>query len=94
MVPDSQEGAISRLIVHIQDSAKRQSPGLVNLVSAVANHFCLALPTAVTQPGAHLSAELLYTWQHWVGEDGLVLPPLLGVPQPRHQPVVLPAQTL
>ena len=31
-----------------------RSPGLVNFVTAVAYLFCLALPTAFTQPGAHL----------------------------------------
>ena len=30
---------------------------MVNFVTALAYHFCLALPTAFTQPGAHLSAE-------------------------------------
>ena len=29
-------------------------PGLVNFVTAVAYLFCLALPTAFTQPGVHL----------------------------------------
>ena len=41
----------------IQGSAKRQSPGLVNFIPAVAFHFWLALPTAFTQPGARLLAE-------------------------------------
>ena len=38
-------------------SAKRRSPGLVNFVTALAYHFCLALPAAFTQPGDHLLAE-------------------------------------
>ena len=38
-------------------SAKRRSPGSVNFVPAVANHFCLALPAAVTQPWTHLFAD-------------------------------------
>ena len=42
---------------NIQGSAKRRSPGLVNIVAAVAHHFCLALPAAFTQPGLHLLAE-------------------------------------
>ena len=39
-----------------QGAAKRQNPGLVNLVPAVVYQFCLALPEALTQPGAHLIA--------------------------------------
>ena len=35
---------------HIQGSTKRPLPGLVNLVPAVANHFCLNLPAALLQP--------------------------------------------
>ena len=42
----------------IQGSAKRWSPGLVNFVTALAYHFCLALPAAFTQPGARLFADL------------------------------------
>ena len=38
----------------LQGSAKRRSPGLVNFVPTVVNHFCLALPAAFTQPGVHL----------------------------------------
>ena len=30
---------------------------MVNFYAAVAYHFCLALPAAFTQPGAHLFAE-------------------------------------
>ena len=30
---------------------------MVNYVAAVAYHFCLALPAAFTQPGAHFFAE-------------------------------------
>ena len=41
----------------IQGSAKRQSPGLVNFVTALAYHFCLPLPAAFTQPGDHLIAK-------------------------------------
>ena len=37
----------------LQGSAKRWFPGLVNFVTAVAYHFCLALPAAFT-PGDHL----------------------------------------
>ena len=32
-------------------------PGLVNFVTAVAFHFFLALPAALTQPGDHLLTE-------------------------------------
>ena len=38
-------------------AAKRRAPGLVNFVTALAHHFCLALPAAFTQPGSHLFAE-------------------------------------
>ena len=41
----------------LQDSAKRQVPGLVNFVPALAYHSCLAMPAAFTQPGNHLLAE-------------------------------------
>ena len=41
----------------VQGWPKRRSPGLVNFVNALAYHFCLALPAAFTQPGAHLLAE-------------------------------------
>ena len=40
-----------------QGSARRRCPGLVNFVTALAYHFCLALPAAFTQPGDHLLAE-------------------------------------
>ena len=40
--------------LNIQGSAKRRSPGLVNFVTAVAYIFCLALPSAFTQPENHL----------------------------------------
>ena len=36
---------------------KSRSPGLVTFVPGVADHFCLALPAAFTQPGEHLLAE-------------------------------------
>ena len=49
---------ISLHIGTVQGSAKRQSPGLVNVVPALAYHFCLALPAEFTQPGNHLLAEL------------------------------------
>ena len=41
----------------IQGSAKRQAPGLVNLVPAVAYHICLSLPAALSQPGRSLLAN-------------------------------------
>ena len=43
-----------KFVSAVQGSAKRQSPGLVNFVTALAYHFCLALPAAFTQPGDHL----------------------------------------
>ena len=41
-------------VEHLQGSAKRLLPGLVYCVPVVAYHFCLSLPTAFTQPRAHL----------------------------------------
>ena len=41
----------------VQSSAKRWSLGLVNFVTSLAYHFCLALPAAFTQPGDHLLDE-------------------------------------
>ena len=40
----------------LQGSAKRRSPGLVNFVTALAYHFCLALPAAFSQPGGPIFA--------------------------------------
>ena len=42
--------------------AKRQSPGLVNFVTALAYPFCLPLLAAFTQPGDHLLAEPCILW--------------------------------
>ena len=42
---------------NIQGSAFRWVQGFVNVVAAVAYHFCLALPTEFTKPGDHLLAE-------------------------------------
>ena len=39
---------------YIQGSTNRRAPGLVNFVPTLAYHFCLNLPAAFTQPGAHL----------------------------------------
>ena len=44
-------------VYEIQGSDKRWSLGLVNLVTALAYHFCLTLPAAYTQPGVHLLAK-------------------------------------
>ena len=41
----------------LQGSAKRQSTGLVKFVTALAYHFCPALPAAFWQPGDHLLTE-------------------------------------
>ena len=40
------------LRANVQRSAKVGAPGLVNLIPALAYHFCLNLPAAFTQPGA------------------------------------------
>ena len=58
--------------IHVQGSDKRQSPGLVNYVTALAYLFCMALPGAVTQPGDHLVAELCTYDFRTEGERGLV----------------------
>ena len=54
------------LQVGLQGLAERRTPGLVNFVTALACHFCLALPAAITQPGHHLLAEpcssILYSY--------------------------------
>ena len=42
---------------NVQRSPLFCAPGLVKFVPAVAYHFCLALPAAFTQPGAHLLAK-------------------------------------
>ena len=44
-------------IQNVQGYTKRWSQGLVNFVSALAYHFCLALSAAFTQPGNHLLAK-------------------------------------
>ena len=41
----------------LEGSAIRRAPGLVNVVPAVADHFCLNLPAAGTQPVQSLLAE-------------------------------------
>ena len=41
----------------VRGSAVRRASGLMNFAAAVAYHFCLGLPTALTQPWAHLLAE-------------------------------------
>ena len=52
-------GAVAKVTFckHLQVSAKRRSPVLVNFVPALAYHFCLALSAAFTQPGDHLLAK-------------------------------------
>ena len=42
--------ALNKFLENIQGLAKRLSPGLVNFVTALAYHSCLALPAAFTQP--------------------------------------------
>ena len=41
----------------VQGPAKRRPPGLVNPITALAYHFCLALHAAFTQPEDHLLAD-------------------------------------
>ena len=41
----------------VQGSTNRRALGLVNLVLALAYHFCLNLPAAFTQPGDRLLVE-------------------------------------
>ena len=41
----------------LQSSAKRRVSCFEKIVPAVAYYSCLALPAAITQPGAHLLAE-------------------------------------
>ena len=41
-------------------------PGLVNLVPAVAPHFCLNLPRAFLQPGKHSFGDLCIVYVHMV----------------------------
>ena len=48
-------------VTKVQGSAKRLRPGLVNFVTAVAYHFCLAMPAAFKQPGASTLAGLCIT---------------------------------
>ena len=48
-------GALS----NVQGTTKRLLPGLVNFVAALAYHFYLDLPAALTQPGDRLLAEPL-----------------------------------
>ena len=50
------ESVRSKNVIGYMESspAKRRCPGLMNFVSAIAYHFCLALPAAFTQPGVHL----------------------------------------
>ena len=45
------------LMCPVTNSAKKRSPGLVNLVLVIAYHFCLALPAASTKLWDHLLAE-------------------------------------
>ena len=48
-----------KFVSAVQGSAKRQSPGLVTFVTALAYYFCLALPAAFAQPGTILLAKPL-----------------------------------
>ena len=48
---------IEALSLSLQGSTNRRAPGFVNFVLTLAYHFCLNLPAAFTQPGAHLLVE-------------------------------------
>ena len=43
----------------------KDCPGLVNLIPALAYHFCLALPAEFTQPGVHLLAHPCSCLHYW-----------------------------
>ena len=45
------------VVVHLQGSAIRLLPGLLNFVTAVAYTFCLSLPLSFTQPGRSLLTD-------------------------------------
>ena len=47
---------------------KRWTPGMVKFDPAVAFHFCLALPAAFTQPGAHFLTELCVIALHMLSQ--------------------------
>ena len=65
-------GALS----NVQGTTKKRAPGLVNFVSALAYHFCMALPAAFMQPGDHLLAEpcrcLNFNCEHRNPPSGMV----------------------
>ena len=44
--------------MYVQGTTKVGAPGLVNLIAAVAYHFCPMLPAAFTQPGVSALADL------------------------------------
>ena len=47
----------SPVVANVLGSAERWSLGLVNIVTALAYHFCLALSAKFTQSGEHLLAK-------------------------------------
>ena len=63
---------------YVQGSTNRRAPGLVNFDPALAYHFCLNLPAAFTQPGAHLLVEhcitFIATWHRWWWSPSLIGP--------------------
>ena len=72
---------------HVQGSAKRLRPGLVNFINAVAYHFCLSLPAAFTQPGRSLLADPCISMCIWnIGQTVQVLASVYFVGTPEHCP--------
>ena len=61
---------VKELIGIVQRSAKVCAPGLVNLIIAVADHFCPSLPAAFTQSRASTLADLCI-WR-WAGERKVI----------------------
>ena len=55
----------------VQGSAKRHSTGLVNLVAALAYHFCLAFPAAFTNMGTTFKPSAVQRSGHFCkGQQG------------------------
>ena len=52
--------------LHVQGLAKRRSPGLVNFVTALANHFRLALSAAFMQPFSQALYIIMRDAQGWL----------------------------
>ena len=70
---------------NVQDSAKRQTQGLVNFVHVVAYHICLALPPAFTQPRVWLLTNPSWMNAWWINGNMLILFPLGSIHKVRTQ---------